>query len=340
MQRRGFILLVGATVVLAAAAVVSLRTSERTVSRAEPGALALPNLAPKLDTLAWVRINRGKMKANFSQIGGRWSVVEKGNYPADEAKMRHLLLGLADLTLIEPKTERPELFPRLDLDDPSNGKSTQVVVQDRQGQIVGQLIIGRERPDRLGRGTDGVYVRRIGEERAWLARGSVDVSGDVLNWINPQIMDVPAGRIATVILVGANQGVLVVGRKAATDKFAVENASGNAKFKDDKAIAAPAAALERFDLVDVKPAADQPVPDSGVSTAAFTTLDGLTIRLKLFEADKRDWVVMEASGSGAVAAEAKAVNDRAGKWAFAISNEKAKLLRTNMADLVVPAGGS
>ena len=340
MQRRGFILLLGATLVSVAAAVVALRVGERTVSLAAPGERALPNLAPNLGALAWVRLNRGAMKANFAEIGGHWVVVEKGNYPADEARMRRLLLGLADLTLIEPRTQLPELFPRLDLDDPSNGKATQVVIQDRTGQTVGQLIIGKARPDRLGMGNDGLYVRRVGEERAWLARGAIDVSGAMVSWLNPHIVDLSAGRIATMILVGDEQGVLVIGRHAATDKFAIDNAPGGAKFKGDAAIAAPAAALEGLDLVDVKPAADQPVPDSGVSTATFSTLDGLTIRLKLFESDKQDWVVIEASGTGDAAAEGKTINDRVGRWAYAIPAAKAKLLRTNMADLVVPAGGS
>ena len=58
-----------------------------------------------------------------------WAVVEKGNYPAAQGKMRQLLLGLADLTLVEPKTERPELFARLDLDDPANGKATDLKLQ-------------------------------------------------------------------------------------------------------------------------------------------------------------------------------------------------------------------
>ena len=148
MQRRGFLVLVGATVVLAGLAVVSQRNAAQNgrAAVAATGERALPNLAPNPAALAWVRINRGAMKANFAQIGGHWSVVEKGNYPADEAKVRRLLLGLADLTLVEAKTTRPELFPRLDVDDPSNGKATQVVVQDRQGQVVGQLIVGKARP--------------------------------------------------------------------------------------------------------------------------------------------------------------------------------------------------
>ncbi|HVC51860.1 MAG TPA: DUF4340 domain-containing protein [Stellaceae bacterium] len=340
MQRRGFILLLAATVVMVAGAVLSLRTGEGTVTRAAPGERALPGLAPKLGALARVRLTRGAMKADFAQIGGHWVVAEKGNYPADEPRVRRLLLGLADLELVEPKTKIPALFPRLDVDDPASGKSTEVVVQDTSGQVVGQLIVGKSRPDRLGGGNTGVYVRRVGEDRAWLARGSVDVSGDVIDWLDRHILDIPAGRIATMIFVGAHQGVAVIGRHGVTDPFAVENVPAGAKLKGQPAISAPAAALEGLDLIDVKPLTEEPVPRSGVATAAFTTVDGLTLRLRLFETDGKDWIAIEADSAGkGTAAESKAINARVGHWAYAIPPYKAKMLRTRLEDMLVPEKG-
>ena len=87
-----------------------------------------------------------------------------------------MLLGLADLSLVEAKTERAELFSRIGLDDPSNGKSTLVPVQDRSGANVGELILGKRKFDRLGGGNDGVYVRKPGADRTWLARGTVEAT--------------------------------------------------------------------------------------------------------------------------------------------------------------------
>ena len=88
-----------------------------------------------------------------------------------------MLLGLADLTLVEPKTERPELFPRLDLDDPSNGKSTLTSGQDRTGGTVAELIVGKRRSDRLGGGNDGVYLRKPGETApGWRAARSMSAA--------------------------------------------------------------------------------------------------------------------------------------------------------------------
>jgi hypothetical protein len=113
-----------------------LAAGDRAASPVPPGERALPGLAAKLGELAWVRLSHGTTKIDFAAIGGRWAVVEKGNYPAAPGKLRQLLLGLADLTLVEPKTERPELFARLDLNDPANGKSTEIRLNDRPGQTL------------------------------------------------------------------------------------------------------------------------------------------------------------------------------------------------------------
>jgi hypothetical protein len=252
--------------------------------------------------------------------------------------MRQLLLGLAELTLVEAKTRRPELYARLDLDDPKNGKATEVVVQDRQGRVVGDLIVGKRRPDRLGSHEDGVYVRRAGEAQTWLARGTVDVTGNEAGWLDRGILDIPAARIRSMVFVGEG-GVLVIGRAKAGDKFAVDNAPADAKFKSDEAIAGPAGALSGLELDDVKPAAQQKPPESGVASAAYTTFDGLTVTLKLFERDGGDWLTVAASGAGKAAEEAKAINERVQRWSYAIPAYKAKPLRTRLADLIAPAKG-
>jgi hypothetical protein len=44
-------------------------------------------------SLPWVRLSHGATKIDFAAIGGRWAVVEKGNYPAAPGKLRQMLLG-------------------------------------------------------------------------------------------------------------------------------------------------------------------------------------------------------------------------------------------------------
>jgi hypothetical protein len=339
MQRRGFLLLLSATVIVVAAAIVVLAAGDRTASPVPAGERALPGLAAKLGDLAWIGLSRGSTKIDFAAVNGSWAVVEKGNYPAAQGKMRQLLLGLADLTLVEPKTERPELFARLDLDDPANGKATDIKLNDRIGQTVAELLVGRRRADRLGAGNDAVYIRKPGVDRVWLARGSLDVGGEIVDWLDRRILDIPAGRIASITLTGEDGATLKLSRAQPAERFGVTDATPDTKFKP-AALAEPAGALAALDLADVKPAADQPMPDSGVATASFTTFDGLTIDLRLFSRDNSDWIAVTASGQDAAEAEAKAINAKLGGWSYAVTQDRAKLLRTRLADLVEPAKGS
>jgi hypothetical protein len=105
-------------------------------------------------------------------------------------------------------------------------------------------------------------------------------------------------------------------------------------------IAEPAAALAGLDLDDVKPAADLPVPQSGVASASFTNFDGLTVTLRLFVHDNADWVAIEASGSGAAEPDSQAINAKLAAWSYAIPAGRAKLLRTKIGDLVESPKGS
>ena len=266
-------------------------------------------------------------------------MVEKGNYPAAQAKMRQLLLGLADLTLVEPKTERPELFARLDLDDPANGKATDLKLNDRIGQTVAELVVGKRRADRFGTGNDAVYLRKPGIDRAWLARGSLEVGGEIVDWLDRRILDIPAARIASIKVTGDDGAILTFGRAQPAERFAVPDAPPDTKFKP-AALAEPAGALAALDLADVKPAADQPMPDSGVATASFATFDGLKIDMRLVARENGDWIAITASGQDAAEAEAKAINAKVGGWSYAVTPDRAKLLRTRLADLVEPPKGS
>ena len=74
---------------------------------------------------------------------------------------------------------------------------------------------------------------------------------------------------------------------------------------------------------------------SGVEAAEVVECD-----LRLFARDNADWLAIAASGKDAAEAEAKAINGRVAAWSYAITPDRAKLLRTRLADLVEPAKGS
>jgi Domain of unknown function (DUF4340) len=340
MQKRNLTLLASATIILVALAIFALASGDRGVSRAAPGERAFPALAEKLGEVASVTVSRNGSTMTLIRDGDSWLVTEKGNYPANAGKVSQIVRAMADLTLVEPKTQKADLYPRLEVEDPGNGKSTLISVKDNSGGAIAGLILGKRRYDRLGAGNDGVYLRKPGDPQAWLARGSLDASGDPSNWLDRHILDISEKKIARVALTQTDGSKLVIGRSAPDTKFAVEDAPADAKFKSETTIVGPATALEGLDLDDVKPAAELPLPDKDVVTASFTTFDGLTIDLRLLERDKTNWIAISASGSGAAEAEAKAIAERVSRWTYAIPPYKANLLKTKLADLIEPAKGS
>ena len=340
MQQRGLILLATATAVLVVLAAVAIATSDRTVSRAGPGARAFPALAAKLGDVGSVGIKRNTLSLTFVRDGDNWLVAEKGNYPAAAGKVRQIALALADLLLVEPKTQQPGFYSRLDVEDPGSGKSTLVTLKDKSGATLAELIIGKRRFDRLGTGTDGVYVRKPGDTQAWLARGSLEFSDQLSSWLDRRILDIPEKRIAKASLTQPDGTKLVIIRAKPEDKFAVEGAPADAKFKSETTTGEPALALDGLDLDDVKPLGDMPVPDKDVVTASFTTFDGLTVDVRMLDKDDAHWVALSAVGSGAAEAEAKAINDKGSRWTYAVPSYKAAQLKMKLADLLEPAKGS
>jgi hypothetical protein len=339
MQKRGLILLATATLVLVALALVAVATGDRTVSHAAPGEAALPGLAGKLGEAASVVVKRSGLELTFVRDGDGWLVVEKGNYPA-AGKVRQIVLGMADLALVEPKTQKADLYPRLEVDDPGKGKSTLVTLKDKSGAALAELIIGKRRFDRLGAGNDGIYIRKPGDAQAWLARGSLEFSDQLASWLDRRVLDLPEKRIAKVTLTQPDGARLVITRPSPDAQFAVEEAPDDVKFKSETATRQPAMALETLDLDDVKPAADMPMPDKDVFIASFVTFDGLTVDVRLFDRDSMHWIAVSATGTGSAEAEAKEIDGKAGRWIYAVPSYKAAALKTKLSDLLEPAKGS
>src|SRR4029077_9224965 len=90
---------------------------------------------------------------------------------------------------------KAEFYQRLDVEDPGSGKSTLVTLKDKSGGTLAEMIIGKRRFDRLGTGTDGIYVRKLGDTQAWLARGSLEFSDQLSSWLDRRILDLPEKRI-------------------------------------------------------------------------------------------------------------------------------------------------
>jgi hypothetical protein len=335
MQARGFYALLAVTASVVVVAVVLSLGQATTRPDANAGATVLPTLAERPADIGAILVRRDKATLTLERGQSGWTVAERNHYPADPAKVRQALVGLVELKLVEAKTRKPELYKRLEVEDVKEGaKSAVVEVKDAGGRKMAQLIVGKRRPDRLGTGADGIYVRRPGEAQAWLAQGSLDLTGEAKDWLDRKVVSLPSGKVKSVTIAQPDGATLTIAREAPDGKFAVADAPADAKWKGETTIAEPAGGLENVELSDVATLEQQPVPEDA-TVATFVTFDGLTVKASTWAKDETTWLRLDASGTGA-----DEIGAKTGKWVYAIPAWKANPLKTKLADLVEPPKSS
>jgi len=342
MQTKGLIALLVAAIIVAASAIALSLGGTQTVAEAGSGQVVLAGLAGKIGDVAALKISGAGGTVTLQRQDQGWTIAEKGGYPADPAKIRQVLLGFAELTLVEPKTRSADSYNRLDVEDPGKegGHSRLVEIADATGGKLGALIVGKRRPDRLGSGADGLYIRRPSDAQSWLAQGSVELPTEIKDWLDKKIVSIAPARISKVTLTHEDGSTLVIARDKEDGKFAVEGAPADSKFKSDAVVAEPAGALDGLELSDVRPAAEVEFPGSGLSRAEWVTFDGLTVIGETFDKDGAGWLRLKASGSDKAADEAAAINARTASWAYAVFPYKSNAMKTKLADLVEAPKGS
>ncbi len=333
--------LIGLVLVTAAALIVAVVLAAGSgASSADPqsGAAVLPELAKRADDVARLTLVHGESKATLLRQGDQWRVEEKSGYPADPTKVHQVLLGLAELRYVEAKTRKPEFYPRLEVEDAGQkgAKSTLVTASDEKGGLLGEILAGKRRVDQLGGGVDGIYLRKPGEAQSWLARGTLDLAGDTLGWLDRKVIDLPQEKVKEAVLIQPDGSKLDIARDKPEDPLALKG-SATATLKSDTAASEPANALAGVELADVRPAAEVTFPKEGIAHAEYTSFDGLTIKVALVEQDGKSWARFEASGAGDGEKAAAELNAKLSPWVYALPDYKAKALKTKLAELVAPA---
>lgn len=257
-----------------------------------------PQLKEQLNSVSAVNLYKAADAriVELKKQGESWTVSERDNYPADESKVRKLLVEIADAKVYEQKTSNPEEYPKLGVEDTTGKGATSLRIE-----LVGtpkpvNLIVGKQ-----GVGARSNYVRRAGEPQSWLVNATIDTSSTPEAWLRKDIIDIAADRMQSAT-------VEVKGAKPYT---AAKAARGDANFSVDglpkgKSLSAPTAAnsaataLTSLSLADVRAAsAFQSTPPAAHAT--YKTFDGLTVEVDGWVQDNKHYVALRPSFDAAQA---------------------------------------
>lgn len=345
MQRRTLLLLSGAAVAAVGGALL-LNPADAPAPSPGGAALAFPGLAQRLQAATKIVATRHDSTLEVTRRGDTWVLPAKGGYPVRQEKVRELLTGLTELRLIEPRTANPEMLDRLGLDDPTKAGSTATLLRvlDAQGGVIAELVIGRRRVRTQGNVPESAFVRRPGDNQAWLAEGRIPVDSDPQLWLDRDIANIPRERVRRVTVNRSGQPPLVLTRTGEPDGKLQVTEPTDAPPTDETSLDEVGRAFEFLTFLDVKPEAE--IPGEALGEGRFELTDNLAIVVRPRKDGEAIWITLAAEGDD----EAARFNARWRGWAYQVGPWKEKSFVPQISDLrrqeeapapaEAPAGGA
>jgi hypothetical protein len=335
--RTTLILVVVAILAVAGGWYYGIRPEPAEHATSASGSLVFPDLAEKLQNAAKIEVQHQGTTLVIAKEGDRWGLPDRGGYPVSQSKLHELFNALTELRITESRTSDPSEFNRLGVEDPNDKTATSNLLRvlDAAGKPIAELIVGHRRVRTQGNVPESVYIRRVGQNQAWLAEGSLSVDADPQLWIERDIMNVAGDKVAGVVVTRPDE-TLTFAREG--DKLVLKTPADAPKL-DDYKLEDVMRSLESLTLTDVKPASQE--PGDKIGTGVFTTNDGETITATVFKVGTGDkaeiWSQFAVAGDGKVKDDAAKLEARVAGWAYQLGSWKEAALVPTLNDLKAEA---
>lgn len=310
-----------ALVVIVAALWISTR--DASPGRDTIGRRVLPDLEAQLDAVTSVKITSRGVTTTLARTGNGWLVRER-DYAADAAKLRKLLLGLAQLEVIEKKTRNPANYAQLGVEDAGADATGALVEVVASGKTLA-LLVGRNV------GSVGSFLRVPGEAQSLLASPELTVEPDPKHWIDTALADIAADRVQSVAVTPQSGPAWRATRDAATAGLALQGLPRGKTQRSPDGVTPVAAMLVGLHVEDVHAV---PATDSGATPrVTLRTFDGLEVELHGRADGDRRFIRGSARGTGTAAAkEAAELGKRLAGHEFEIPRYKYDALFRPLSD--------
>lgn len=309
--------ILGLVAVLAVAAGLWLTSRQTTTTT--PSALLYPELKQQLDSITAVRILKagGTPAVEMKRGEQGWTVAQRNDYPADEAKLRKLVIDLADAKVIEEKTSNPENYKTLGVEDISDSAASGMQLEIDGLKEPLKLIVGK-----YATGASSHYVRRAGEPQSWLIDKSIDTSSSADQWVRKNIIDISADRVQSAeVKIGKARPYTALKKTRADADFSVEGLPKGKELSSPSVAYNFATALSNLTLSDVQPASA--ITDEPSAKTTFKTFDGLVAEVTGWEKDDKHYIALQTSYDAAQAEKFKVATAESEKKDAASSEKDA-----------------
>ncbi len=305
MSPRTFVIWWIAAAAAIAAAVVAVTGQPGLTTAAVSSEPAFPDLRASPDAVATVEIATAEGSFTLERRDDGWVAIDLYDYPVETQQVLDLISALADMRLLEAKTSRPDRFARLEVEDVDrvDARSRHIRLTDGDGEVLAEVYVGKRVSQASRYATGGTYVRRGGDDRAWLASGSLDVSESAVDWLSSEIVDIPRTEVRHVGAVPAEGDAYAASRTDADAEMTLEDVP-EGQTPDQTAVNRTASVLVGIRLADVRPVAEIEMPDRR-SFVSVTTFDGVQVLAETAMVEGEPWAVFTARYVGPITEDAE-----------------------------------
>jgi len=270
-----------------------------------------PDLEKNINQAGGISIATPATTVHVIRKDNQWRVQEKHGYPAAISQVRQLLLGVGELTRLEPKTKNPSLYSEIDVRDitDKDSKAKLIEITDDGGKTMAKLLVGKEQPNKADPTVKEYFVRIPGEARSWLVSGNLIADPTTKRWLEPQLLDIEKRRIAKVTVKQASGDTVIV-RKDSPDAsdFRLADAPKDAAIKSAFTVNDIANTMGRLTVDDVFQPQDLKLSAKPAFISTLETFDGLRVTLTASadQADpKKRYVTLDAAYDASLVKPAK-----------------------------------
>lgn len=299
MNQKTITLLFVATLLVGGLAWLKLAHDESSVASHASTEKLLPGLSTSINDAATITLQRKDGTLTLARDdAGAWGLVEKSDYAVETESVKQLLITLMGMTALEAKTDNPELYSKLGVQDPEAEGSTSALltVKDKSGKELAKLIVGKQSEGHGGMPSGNTYVRRPGEKQSWLVKGALETKEKASDWLKKKILEVKRDRIRSVEVRHPDGEVVHVERGKPEDaNFELAGIPEGQELSYPSVAGSVTSTLEYLNLEDVLPADKVDFSKDAGPVCEFRTFDGLKISVHVKEEGEKCYARFEAA---------------------------------------------
>lgn len=351
-MNRGFSYLLLVTLIVVATVFFLAQRDESELGAGTETGLLLPELHNVINAVEHVNVvTAGNViVATLNKSGEQWQVEQMNGYAANWPVLQKVLSSLAKAKVVEIKTDKPQYYSRIGVEDLASENADGVMLELSVGDNTQSVIIGHRAKSRAGQ-----YVRLQSSAASALVDQSMDVPVNLLGWVDKRIIDISSTDVAQVEIIHPdNQRVLVMRISADQKDFDLAGKPFDRELRSTWAVNSLAGSMTLLDLQSVRPANGSDwntaikmrvLLFSGVEIMAdlLNINDEYLLRLKASKLKTDFEVIVNAEdkdeaekAEAAVNQQVADINQRVNGWVYGIPKAKYQAMAKKPEDLLKP----